>query len=208
MVPQRVPVATGLFMLVASLAGRGERVFLPTPSHSRSSLVTAWLLARRVGLRALTSSRPHIAPLRFPQLRASGRLPRTAGTVASLRRRGVGSGVLLLSGRPPRDTQGLLPIPFAPERFRTGERAAAGRIATPGRLHMAGRRRAVGHLGPRGMDVSRPIHPARPAGSGTFWYPVCRAVTGTPSWRDVTLIKVASVIGFRTLARYCGESSF
>jgi uncharacterized membrane protein len=95
---------------------------------------------------------------------------------------------------------GLMLIPFALERLRTGERAAAARIATAGICTWLVVNAPFAILGREGWTYFFRFNSARPPTSATFWYPVCRAVTGNPSCNDVTLTNVTSLIGFLALA--------
>jgi uncharacterized membrane protein len=197
------PVATGLFMWVASLPARGEATFFLTNALGLAVLAvaTAWLLARRVGLRALSFA---AAPSLFLYAFLNWDLPAvflaTAGTLAFLRRRDVGSGILLGLGAAAKIYPGLLLIPFALERLRTGERAAAARLAAAGACTWLVVNAPFAILGRERWTYFFRFNSARPPTSATFWYPVCRAVTGTPSCNNVTLINVASLMAFVVLS--------
>lgn len=201
--PNDYPVVTGLFMWVASLAGRGEGRFFLTNAAALAilALATAWLLARHVGLRSLYfAAAPTLFLYAFLNWDLLAVFLATAGTVAFLHRRDVGSGVLLGLGAAAKIYPGLLLIPFALERFRTGERAAAARIATAGVCTWLVVNAPFAILGREGWTYFFRFNSARPPTSATFWYPVCRAVSGVPSCNDVTLINLTSLIGFVVLA--------
>jgi uncharacterized membrane protein len=201
--PNDYPVATGLFMWVASLAGRGEGTFFLTNAVALAvlALATAWLLARHVGLRALYfAAAPTLFLYAFLNWDLLAVFLATAGTFAFLRRRDAGSGILLGLGAAAKIYPGLLLIPFALERLRTGERAAAARIATAGVCTWLVVNAPFAIFGREGWTYFFRFNSARLPTSATFWYPICRAVSGVPSCNNVSLINVTSLIGFVALA--------
>src|SRR5512133_3829523 len=200
--PNDYPVVTGLFMWVTSLAGGGAAGFFLTNVAALGilALVTAWLLARRVGLRALYfAAAPSLFLYAFLNWDLLAVFFATAGTVAFLRRRDAGSGVLLGLGAAAKLYPGLLLIPFALERLRTGERTAAARMLAAGVGTWLVVNAPFALLGRRGWMHFFRFNSARPPTSATFWYPVCRAVTGAPSCHDVTVVNAMSLIAFIAL---------
>ncbi len=201
--PNDYPVVTGLFMWVTSLAGGGAAGFFLTNVAALGilALVTAWVLARRVGLRALYfAAAPTLFLYAFLNWDLLAVFLATAGTVTFLRRRDAESGVLLGLGAAAKLYPGLLLIPFALERLRTGERTAAARMLAAGVGTWLVVNAPFALLGRRGWMHFFRFNSARPPTSATFWYPVCRAVTGAPSCHDVTVVNAMSLIAFIALA--------
>ncbi len=200
--PNDYPVATGLLMWTASLAGRGEGTFFVANAAllGALALLTAWLLVKATGFRALYfAAAPTLALYAFLNWDLLAVALATAGTVAFLRRRDLASGILLGLGAAAKVYPGLLLVPFAVERLREGDRRGAARIAGAGIGTWLVVNAPFATLGPGGWSYFFRFSSTRPPTPGTLWYSACRAVTGTPSCGGVTLINAASLVSFVAL---------
>jgi uncharacterized membrane protein len=201
--PNEYPPATGLFMWSASLLGRGEGEFFLTNAALLSALAFAisWLLYRAAGLRALYFAlAPSLALYAFLNWDLLAVFLATAGTLAFLRRRDVGAGVLLGLGAAAKVYPGLLLVPFVLQRLREDDRRSAIRmgLAAAAAWAILDVPFAVSSFG-RWAHFFR-FSSARPPTPGTLWYAGCRALTGRSDCGHVALLNALSLALFAAVA--------
>jgi uncharacterized membrane protein len=197
--PNEYPVATGLFMWVASLVGRGEGDFVVANSVLLAGLglVTSWLLYRAVGERALYFAlAPTLALYAFLNWDLLAVALSTAATLAFLRRRDTAAGVLLGLGVAAKLYPVLLLVPFALERRRRGEAAAARRIVVAAAAAWAVLNLPFIVLAfDRWSEVFR-FNAERAVDWATLWFAGCRALTGRLDCEPVRLVNGLSLVLF------------
>jgi hypothetical protein len=125
------PVLTGAAMWVAALPATSYASFFNWTALllTALALVTAAALHRMVGIRALYfGAAPTLAIYGLMNWDLVAVALATLATAAFLRERDVASGGLLGAGAAAKLYPALFTIPFALDRYRTGRRAAAGRL--------------------------------------------------------------------------------
>jgi uncharacterized membrane protein len=201
--PNEYPVGTGLFMWVASQFGHGEGDFFIANALLLASLglLTSSLLYRAVGLRALYFAlAPTLALYAFLNWDLLVVALTAAATLAFLRRRDTGTGILLGLAIATKLYPALLLVPFVLERRREGDRAASTRIATWTALTWAAIDLPFMLLSfGRWSEVFR-FNAARPIDWGTVWYSACRTMTGRIDCGHVRLVNALSLVLFVVLA--------
>ena len=195
--PNEYPVVTGLFMWAMALPGGGLHGFFLASSAALAilGLLTAWLLYRAVGKRALYFAAA-------PALLLYGLLNwdllvvflATAATVAFLRRRDGAAGVLLGLGAAAKVYPALLVIPFVLQRLGEGRRDRATRLAL-----LAAGVWIVVNLPFALVSWQRwsfffKVSSSRIAEWDTLWSVGCIASTGRRGCLPVPLMNVASML--------------
>jgi len=194
--PNEYPVATGLFMWVASLYGSGEGDFVlaNTVLLAGLALLTSWLLFRVVGGRALYFAlAPTLALSAFLNWDLLAVALATGATVAFLRRRDASAGVLLGLGVAAKLYPVLLLVPFALDRRREGDGSGVA-------LLLGGAAAAwlvldlpfVLFAFDRWSEVFR-FNADRAVDWATLWFAGCRALTGRLDCGHVELVNALSL---------------
>jgi uncharacterized membrane protein len=197
------PVGTGAVMWVASWFGRGEGDFLLANGVLLFGfgLITAWLLQRMVGDRALFfAAAPTLGLYAFLNWDLVPVALSTAGLYAFLRGRDTASGAWFGLGAAAKLYPGVLAIPAALDRLRTGSARRAW-------LLLAGMGIAWGVVNvpvavvswQRWSEVFR-FSAERPPTPGTLWFAACRGLTGVPNCGATRAVNIASVASFVAIA--------
>jgi uncharacterized membrane protein len=201
--PNEYPVATGLFMWGASQFGRGEGDFFVANAVLLAGLgiLTSWLLYLAVGGRAMYFAlAPSLALYAFLNWDLLAVTLATAATVAFLRRRDAGAGVLIGLGIASKLYPVLLLLPFVLERWREGGRSGTRRLLVWAAVTWTAINLPFMLFSfERWAEVFR-LNSSRPVDWGTVWYAACRTITGRVECGHVRLVNVVSVVLFTALA--------
>lgn len=197
------PVGTGAVMWIASWFGRGEGDFLLANGVLLFGfgLATAWLLQRLVGDRALFfAAAPTLGLYAFLNWDLVPVALSTAGLYAFLRGRDTASGAWFGLGAAAKLYPGVLAIPAALDRLRTGSaRRAWLLLAAMGLAWGAVNVPVAIASWQRWSEVFR-FSAERPPTPGTLWSVACRGLTGVPNCHATHVVGVASVGSFVAIA--------
>ena len=193
------PVGTGAVMWVASWFGRGEGEFLLANGVMLYGfgLVTAWLLQRMVGDRALFfAAAPTLGLYAFLNWDLVPVALSTAGLYAFLRGRDAASGAWFGLGAAAKLYPALLAIPAALDRPRTERRRRGWHLLVALGLSFAALNVPVAIASfERWSEVFR-LGSERPPSPGTLWYATCRGLTASPDCGATRAINIASAVSF------------
>jgi uncharacterized membrane protein len=201
--PNEYPPGTALVMWSAALVSRGEGQFFLANAAllAALALLTSWLLYRAVGSRALYFAlAPTLALYAFLNWDLLAVALATAGTVAFLRRRDVGAGILLGLGAAAKVFPALLLVPFALQRVREGDRRSAIRMAAAAAGAWALLNLPFVTLAFQRWSYFLRFNSERAPSPGTLWYAGCQAAAGAPGCGHVRFLDVLSLLAFVAIA--------
>jgi uncharacterized membrane protein len=193
------PVLTGLFMWVASLPVNDREAFFIANAVPLFllGLLTAYLLARVVGRRALFfAAAPTLALYAFLNWDLIAVALMTAGLVAYLRRRDVAAGVLLGLGTAAKVFPGFMLPPLALDRARGRAWRGVALLLVSSAVAWLAVNLPVAIASPRGWAYGFRFNAERPVQWATLWFVGCRVL---PVFcRSVPLVDVLSLAMFLT----------
>lgn len=193
------PVGTGLVMWAASWWGRGEGSFLFANGLLLVAfgVLTAWLLARMVGGRALYfAAAPSLALYAVLNWDLIPVALSTAGLYAFARGRDRMSGVWLGLGAAAKLYPALLVLPLALDRLRSRAPSRSAAIVLWSAAAWLALNLPVAGLAFEGWSWFFRFSSERPPTQATLWFTVCRALTGIDDCGATRAINLASALSF------------
>ena len=159
-------------------------------------LATAWILWRHTGRRALMfAAAPTVALYAFLNWDLIALVFAAAAISAFLRRRDMSAGLLLGLGTAIKAFPGLLLVPMAAERWREGDRQAAGRIMLAATTSLVVINAPVAWVSFDGWAHFLRFNSTRPVDWGTLWSAGCQTF-GWGLCGNVPLVNTLSLAAF------------